>query len=63
MQAKDKRQIEAVEMNNTCLQSFFQPIKHFLQYAKIVQLFFNNHAKSQATIIVMKIELLLHGNL
>ena len=41
------------------LQSFIEPIKQLLQQAKIVQLFFNNHAKSQATINARKIEMLL----
>jgi uncharacterized protein YecE (DUF72 family) len=41
------------------LQSFVDPIKYLLQHALIVQLFFNNHAKSQATINAKKIELLL----
>jgi uncharacterized protein YecE (DUF72 family) len=44
---------------DTELQSFIEPIKILLQHAKIVQLFFNNHAKSQATINAKKIELLL----
>jgi uncharacterized protein YecE (DUF72 family) len=41
------------------LQSFIEPIKILLQHAKIVQIFFNNHAKSQATINAKKIEMLL----
>jgi uncharacterized protein YecE (DUF72 family) len=41
------------------LQAFVDPIRELLQHAKIVQLFFNNHAKSQATINAKKIELLL----
>jgi uncharacterized protein YecE (DUF72 family) len=41
------------------LQAFVEPIKQLLQFAKIVQLFFNNHAKSQATINAKKIEFLL----
>ena len=45
--------------NDTELQSFIEPIKHLLQHAQIVQLFFNNHAKSQATINAKRIELLL----
>jgi uncharacterized protein YecE (DUF72 family) len=32
------------------LRSFIEPIRHLLQHSKIVQLFFNNHAKGQATI-------------
>ena len=44
---------------DTELQSFINPIKYLLQHAKIVQLFFNNHAKSQATINAKKIEILL----
>jgi uncharacterized protein YecE (DUF72 family) len=42
------------------LRSFVEPIKHLLQFVKIVQLFFNNHAKSQATINAKKIEMMLH---
>jgi uncharacterized protein YecE (DUF72 family) len=45
--------------SDTELQEFAEPIKHLLKNAKIVQLFFNNHAKSQATINAKKIELLL----
>jgi len=45
--------------NDTELQSFVAPIKHLLQHAKIVQLFFNNHAKAQAAINAKKIEMLL----
>jgi len=41
------------------LQSFINPIQELLQHTKIVQLFFNNHAKSQATINAKKIEMLL----
>ena len=41
------------------LQSFINPIRHLLQNTKIVQIFFNNHAKSQATINAKKIEMLL----
>jgi len=41
------------------LQAFVQPIFHLLQNAKVVQIFFNNHAKSQATINAQKIKLLL----
>jgi uncharacterized protein YecE (DUF72 family) len=41
------------------LRSFIEPIKNFLQNAKIVQLFFNNHAKAQAVINAKKIEMLL----
>jgi uncharacterized protein YecE (DUF72 family) len=41
------------------LQEFVEPIKHLLKHTKIVQLFFNNHAKSQATINAKKIEVLL----
>jgi uncharacterized protein YecE (DUF72 family) len=41
------------------LQEFVEPIKYLLQHTKIVQLFFNNHAKSQATINAKKIEMLL----
>ena len=45
--------------NDSELQSFVEPIRHLLQHAKIVQLFFNNHAKAHATINAKKIELLL----
>jgi len=41
------------------LQTFITPIKDLLQHTKTVQLFFNNHAKSQATINAKKIEMLL----
>jgi len=39
--------------------SFVNPIQELLKHAKIVQLFFNNHAKSQATINAKKIEMLI----
>lgn len=41
------------------LQEFIDPIKDLLKRTKIVQLFFNNHAKSQAVINAKKIEILL----
>jgi len=41
------------------LREFVEPIKYLLQRARVVQLFFNNHAKSYATINAKKIELLL----
>ena len=41
------------------LQSFVEPIKNLLLKVKIVQLFFNNHAKSRAAINAKKLELLL----
>ena len=44
---------------DTELQSFVEPVKQLLKTAKVVQLFFNNHAKSQATINAKKIEMLL----
>jgi len=44
------------------LQNFVQPIIHLLKNTQIVQLFFNNHSKSQATINAKKIELLLKSN-
>ena len=47
--------------NDSELQSFIEPIRHLLKNTKIVQLFFNNHAKSYATINARKIELLLNG--
>jgi uncharacterized protein YecE (DUF72 family) len=48
--------------NDSELQSFVGSIKHLLTQSKIVQLFFNNHAKSQATINAKKIEMLLKDN-
>ena len=45
--------------NDTELQSFVEPIKYLLLNAKIVQLFFNNHAKAQAVINARKLALLL----
>jgi len=44
------------------LQVFVNPILDLLKHTKIVQLFFNNHAKSQATINAKKIEFLLSRN-
>jgi len=41
------------------LREFIDPIRHLLLRARIVQLFFNNHAKSQAVVNAKKIELLL----
>jgi uncharacterized protein YecE (DUF72 family) len=41
------------------LRNFINPIKHLLKTAKAVQIFFNNHAKAQATINAKKIEMLL----
>jgi uncharacterized protein YecE (DUF72 family) len=41
------------------LQAFVEPIKELLKHTHIVQLFFNNHAKSQATINAKKLEMLL----
>ena len=41
------------------LQSFIEPIRDLLEHTQIVQLFFNNHAKAQATVNAKKIELLL----
>ena len=46
--------------NDTELQSFVDPIKQLLKNSKIVQLFFNNHAKSQATVNAKKIAWLLN---
>jgi len=43
------------------LQYFIEPIKILLLNSKIVQLFFNNHAKSKAIINAKKIELLLRN--
>ena len=45
--------------NDTELKLFVDKIKELLKHTKIVQLFFNNHAKSHATINARKIELLL----
>ena len=49
------------------LQAFVAPVKELLKNTKIVQLFFNNHAKSQATVNAKKLEFLiksetLHNN-
>jgi uncharacterized protein YecE (DUF72 family) len=41
------------------LQEFVEPIKYLLQHIRIVQLFFNNHARSQAVKNARKIEMLL----
>ena len=41
------------------LKAFIEPIKELLKHTKIVQLFFNNHAKSQATVNAKKLEMLL----
>jgi len=41
------------------LQSFIEPLRELLRHTKIVQLFFNNHAKSNAAINAKKIEMLL----
>jgi len=45
--------------SDTELQSFVNPILELLKQTKIVQLFFNNHAKSQATVNAKKIEMLI----
>jgi Uncharacterized conserved protein len=45
--------------SDTELQSFVNPILELLKHTKIVQLFFNNHAKSQATVNAKKIEILI----
>jgi len=47
--------------SDTELQAFVNPILELLKHTKIVQLFFNNHAKSQATVNAKKMELLLKG--
>ena len=44
------------------LQEFVEPIQQLLHRAKIVQLFFNNHAKSQAVVNAKKLELLLRDS-
>jgi uncharacterized protein YecE (DUF72 family) len=41
------------------LETFIEPIKILLQLTNIVQLFFNNYAKSQAVINAKKLELML----
>jgi uncharacterized protein YecE (DUF72 family) len=41
------------------LQAFVNPILELLKHTKIVSLFFNNHAKSNATVNAKKIEMLL----
>ena len=51
---------EKDQYTDTELQEFIKPIKYFVQTAKIVQIFFNNHAKSQATINAKKLEILLN---
>jgi len=43
------------------LQSFVYPILELLKYTKIVSLFFNNHAKSNATINARKLKMLLES--
>ena len=45
------------------LQAFVNPILELLKHTKTVQLFFNNHAKSQATVNAKKIELLIQGTI
>ena len=45
--------------SDTELQAFVEPIQHLLQHTLIVQLFFNNHAKAQATVNAQKMEMLL----
>jgi uncharacterized protein YecE (DUF72 family) len=45
------------------LQAFVNPILELLKHTKIVQLFFNNHAKSQATVNAKKIEMLIQGTI
>jgi len=41
------------------LQGFVEPIRHLLKNTKLVQLFFNNHAKAQAVINARKIKMLI----
>jgi uncharacterized protein YecE (DUF72 family) len=41
------------------LKTFVNPILELLKHARIVQLFFNNHAKSQAVVNAKKLEMLL----
>jgi len=45
----------------TELKAMIDPIRYLLAHAVIVQIFFNNHAKSQATINAKKLEMLLKG--
>jgi len=45
--------------NDTELETFINPIKELLKHTKTVQLFFNNHPESQATVNAKKIEMLL----
>ena len=45
--------------SDTELKSFVNPILELLKHTRIVQLFFNNHAKSQAVVNAKKIEMLL----
>jgi uncharacterized protein YecE (DUF72 family) len=47
--------------SDTELQAFVNPILELLKNTKIVQLFFNNHAKAQATVNAKKLELLVSG--
>ena len=41
------------------LQAFVNPVLELLKHTKIVQLFFNNHAKAHATVNARKIEMLV----
>ena len=43
------------------LQAFVNPILELLKHTKIVQLFFNNHAKSHAAVNAKKLEMLVSG--
>jgi uncharacterized protein YecE (DUF72 family) len=45
--------------SDTELETFISPIKYLMEFTNIVQLFFNNHAKSQATVNAKKLEFLL----
>jgi uncharacterized protein YecE (DUF72 family) len=45
--------------SDTELQSFVRPLLELMKHTKIVQLFFNNHAKSQAVVNAKMLELLL----
>jgi uncharacterized protein YecE (DUF72 family) len=49
--------------NDYELQGFIEPIGELLQKAKIVQLFFNNHARAQAAVNAKKIETLINEKL
>jgi len=43
------------------LQAFIDPIRYLLANSKVVAIFFNNHAKSQATVNAKRLEMMLQG--